>query len=214
MSKQRVFLLACFILSGAGLFAQSARIEQGFGLAASTTNVQGKARAVTDTSVIDSDYRLRLLQFGIVYLVRVDFLKWKFGSISIGSAVTAGLSGSGKYSSKDFNGTTTTTVEGVKGTHFSFNIPVFIDCNFGLHSADDEYKRKFGFYLGAGYGYSYTKIKTSIGKLHYDGFDPVFRSGIRMGNSWERRVSIGFNIRGALQDNPNRTYELQILKEL
>jgi len=214
MSKQRVFLVACFILPGLSLCAQQVRIEQGFGLAANTTNIQGKARAATDSSVIDSDYKLRLLQFGIVYLARVDFLKWKFGSISIGSAVTVGLSGSGKYSSKDFNGTTTTTVEGVKGTHFAFNIPVFIDCNIGLHSAADESRNNFGLYVGAGYGYSYTKIKTSVGKVYYDAFDPVFRTGIRMGDSWDKRLSISFNIRGALGANTTRTYELQILKEL
>jgi hypothetical protein len=214
MSIQRKFLVICILLSSLGAFAQNKRMEQSFGLAGSTTKVSGKARAVTDSTVLDSDFRLTLRQYGIYYSARVDLLQWSLGSISIGGSATGGVSTTSNYRSEDFNGTKMDTVEGVKGLNFAFDIPVFADLNIGLHSAAAEANQKIGIYLGAGYGYNYTRIKTSAGRVTYDGFDPILRAGIRMGSRWDTRWSIGFMVRGSLQANSGRTYGLNLLKEL
>ncbi len=212
MSFQRNLLFSLGILSGMGLFAQK-RLEQSFGLAGGRTGVQGQARLVTETSVISSDYQLRLLQFGIVYYPRIDVIQWKQGSISVGAPAFVGISGSGKYRSTDFDGTKTTTVEGVRGISFAFDVPVVADLNIGLRSAAQE-KGRFGFYAGAGYGYSYTKIHTSLGKRNFDGFDPVLRGGIRMGREWQSRCTLGVTVRGSGQNHSIRTYALHFLKDI
>ncbi len=214
MGKQRIILIACFICLSVNLFAQRVHIDQSFGLSASTADIHGKAKLVTDSSVTDSDYKLTLRQYGIVYFPRVDLVQWKNGSVSIGSAFMLGFSTTHKYTSTDFNGTRDTAIAGVNGAYLAFTIPLNMDINFGLHSAQDESRKSFGFYAGAGYSYNYTKIKTSIGRFPYDGFDPVFRAGIRLGASWQNRCDIGFSIRGALRNNPMRIYELHILKDL
>jgi hypothetical protein len=212
MSIQKNLLFCVGILTGIGAFSQN-RFNQSFGLMGSRANISGHAQVVTDSSMVNSDYQLRLLQFGIVYYPRIDLLQWTSGSISIGAPVMAGVSASGKYRSTDFDGTKTTTVEGVKGMSFTFDIPIVADLNIGLHSAMQD-KGKFGFYVGAGYGYSYTKIRTSVGRIIFDGFDPVVRAGLRMGRAWQTRWTLGFTVRGSGANNSIRTYALHILKDI
>lgn len=216
MRKLSVFILViCICLWSNILSAQNVRINQVFGLGGTTSNISGTASLTTDTSHINADYTVRLRQFGIVYGARVDVFAWKFGSISVGSPVMLGFSTSSNYRSIDFNGTKKDTIEGLRGTRLAFELPLFADINIGLHSAADESERNnFGIYIGAGYMYSYTRIRTSVGSVGYDGFDPCLRAGIRMGRNWESRLSIGFTVRGDFRNNGLRTYGLQILKEL
>jgi len=217
MRKLSVFLFVlCVLVTENVLVAQSVRVDQAFGLGVTTSNISGKTRAVNTFSVADVDYTLRLRQFGIVYGARVDLVSWKFGSVSIGSPIMLGLGKTSLYRSIDFNGVKKDTIEGLQGTQFALELPLFADVNIGLHSAADaSMDHYFGIYVGAGYMYSYTNLRTSAGNIIYDGFDPCLRAGIRMGNAWERRFSIGFTIRGDLKNNGStRTYGIQLLKEL
>jgi hypothetical protein len=214
MSKQRVFLLAFTLLVSVGLSAQKKGFDQGFGLAGDQTEVHATGQHETPGSITFSDYSLRLRRYGVIYLARMDLIGGKAFSISLGSAVTAGWSSTRNYRSVDVTGTNSVVVERHGGSHFAFDIPVFMDMNFGLHSARDESRRKFGVYAGAGYAYSYTKIHTSIGMIIYDGFDPVFRIGFRMGKRWENRWGMAAIVRGNPESGSIRTYGLQLLKEL
>ncbi len=216
MRKLSVFILvACFCLSGNILSAQNVRIDQVFGLGATTSNISGTASLTADASHINADYTVKLRQFGIVYGAKMDVFAWKFGSISIGSPVMLGFSTSSNYRSIDFNGTKRDTIEGLLGTRLAFELPLYADINIGLHSAADESDRNnLGVYVGAGYMYSYTRIRTSVGSISHDGFDPCLRAGIRMGRTWESRFSIGFTVRGDFRNNGLRTYGIQVLKEL
>ncbi|MEO8173569.1 MAG: hypothetical protein ABI581_10820 [Sediminibacterium sp.] len=212
---QKKILLAIGLLSGTILSAQKIHLDQSFGLASAFSDISGMARFSTDSSLINSEYKLRIRQFGIVYAPRVDLLGTKNFSISITSPVLIGFTTTSRYRSIDDNGTKKDTVEGVKGLRLLFEIPLIADLNIGLRSAQDESAdRKVGFYIGAGFMYSYTRLKLAAGKVTYDGFDPVVRAGIRMGRSWATRWSIGINIRGNLESNSTRMYGLQIMKEL
>ena len=211
--RNRTFtLFIMLLLTGLGAFAQNGGIDQGFGLSVSVADVNGTRRVSSTSGSIDADYSVRVKQFGIVYAVRTDLIRWKGGSISIGSPLMLGWSRTNRYRSIDFDGTKRDTITGIKGTQLAFEIPVVADLNIGLHSAGDESRRSLGLYIGVGYQYSYTKIRTSVGKVPYDQFDPVFRAGLRMGAAWETRWSIGLNVRGA--SNTNRTYGIHLLKEL
>lgn len=217
MRKLCVFLLCVGVFSGANiLHAQTVHVDQAFGLGVTTSDISGKARLQTDSSVVEADYSLKLRQFGIVYGARVNVFSWSFGSVSIGSPIMLGFSTTSNYRSIDFNGTKRDTIEGLKGTRLAIELPLFADLNIGLYSAaDDSRKKNIGIYVGAGYVYNYTKLHTSVGNLIYDGFEPCVRAGIRMGDAWERRFSIGFTVRGDLKNNGStRTYGIQLLKEL
>lgn len=212
-----VFLFcAGLLLPGTVSYAQSVRVDQVFGLGVTNVNISGKAGLITDTSTTNADYSVKVRQFGIVYGARVNVVTWRFGSVSIGSPVMLGFSTTSNYRSIDFNGTRRDTTEGLSGTRLAFELPLLADLNIGLYSAsEDSRKRNFGIYVGAGYMYSYTKIHTSVGNVIFDGFDPCVRAGIRVGDSWERRFSIDFSIRGDFSNkNSPHTYGIQLLKEL
>jgi len=211
--QKSLLSLVLFLLSFTTIsFAQNRGIDQGFGLLGSRADISGLARYRTDTSAIDASYTMRVKQIGIVYSIRKDLIKWKWGSVSIGSPMMLGVSFTNRYRSIDFDGTKRDTIQGKKGGHLAFEIPIVADLNIGLHSASDESRRSLGIYVGGGYQYSYTKIFTSVGKVPFDSFDPVLRAGIRMGQVWETRWSLGFNIRGV--SGGNRTYSIHWLKEL
>ncbi len=216
MRKLSILLFVSLIsLVSSKAVAQKSRPDQVFGLSFSTSNVSRTGAWVTDTSAIHSDYTATIRQFGIVYGFRYDLLSWKQGSISLGSPLMLGFSTTNKYRSVDVNGTKKDTITGLMGTNVAFEIPVFADLNIGLHSAEDDSRdHSFGVYVGVGYLYSYTRIRTSLGRVNYDGFEPAVRAGIRLGKSWENRFSIAFTMRGGYKDNGMRTYGLQLLKEL
>lgn len=213
----------CVFLFCAGIFlpvtvldAQTIRVDQVFGLGVTGADISGKAGLITDTSVIDADYSVKVRQFGIVYGARVNVIAWRFGSVSIGAPVMMGLSTTSNYRSVDFNGTKRDTIVGLSGTRLALELPLFADLNIGLYSAvDDSRNKNFGIYIGAGYMYSYTRLRTSIGNVIFDGFDPCVRTGIRVGGAWEKRFSIAFTMRGSFSTSGSpRTYGIQLLKEL
>ena len=206
-----IYVLSILVCS-TSLNAQNLRIAQALGLSGSTANIKGQARGMVDSVMVSSDFSLRLQQFGLVYQFRLELIQFNGGSVSIAAPVMAGFSLTNKYHSRDFNGTSYRDVDSVKGGHFAFEVPVYADLNLGLHSAADESGRRIGIYVGAGYPYSYTKLHTSVGKVRFDGFDPVVRAGIRLGRAWETRWGIAFSVRGS--SSATRTYGLQLLKEL
>ena len=214
MHRLRLILIPVLsiLFAASSLNAQNFRIAQALGLGANTADIKGKARGMVDSVMVDADYSLRLQQFGLVYQFRLELFQFNGGSVSIAAPVMAGFSLTRKYHSRDFNGTTYRDVDTVKGGHFAFEVPVYADLNLGLHSAADESGRRIGIYVGAGYAYSYTKLHTSVGKVLFDGFDPVVRAGIRLGRAWETRWGMAFSIRGS--SSATRTYGLQLLKEL
>lgn len=217
MSKQRVFLIACFIFSSTSLMAQRMEFNQSFGLSGSgARGVHGIAVKQTDSTLLRSDFSLTVLQFGIVYFPRIDLVSWKEGSLSIGSPLMVGASFTTKYHSTDFEAVSgkRDTVSGVNGADFAFSVPVVVDLNIGLHSAEDESKQRFGLYVGAGYAYNYTRINTTAGKVNYDGYESVVRGGIRLGRAWENRFTIGLNVRGVFESSRTKTYELHLVKDL
>lgn len=216
MSFQRFFILLFAFILSSSLFAQRISVDQSFGLAATTSDITGMASGTKDSTQTryDAGFSMRVRQFGMVYAPRVDLLGTKDISLSIATPLMLGFSMTSKYHSVDVSAAKKDTVNGVTGVNLAFEIPVFADINIGLRSARDESRRAWGIYAGAGYMYSYTKIKTSVGKMIYDGFDPVFRAGIRMGSAWENRFSIAFTVRGAVGNSAIKTYGLQLLKEL
>ncbi len=217
MRKQKVFLVACFIFSSASLMAQRVPLDQSFGLSGSGgRGIRGSSVQQTDSTLLTANYSLTLLQFGIVYFPRKDFISWPGGSFSIGSPLMFGASVTTSYQSTNYEAVSgkRDTISNLSGGHFAFSVPVVVDLNIGLHSAAAPSNQRIGIYAGAGYGYNFTRIKTSAGKINYDGFESLIRAGIRLGRIWENRFTIGVNVRGAFENSKTKTYELHLVKDL
>lgn len=208
---QRIFLLATGLLLCTCAFSQRVRLEQSFGIAGTQANVSG-TRDVLDT--LRTDYSLRVRTYGLTYAPRVDLFGTKDFSVSIAAPMMFGYSSTSKYRSIDVHPSKKDTVENLRGVHWAFEVPVIADFNFGLRSASEESRRNFGFFAGIGYIYTYTKIKATGGMMPFDRWEPICRAGIRMGSAWEKRWSIVFNIRGKLEGGAQKTYGLQVVKEL
>jgi hypothetical protein len=212
---QRSLLLAGCLVLCVNLFSQKIRFDQSFGLGANIADISGVNNFFDTTGKpVLSEYTVRVKKFGIVYTPRIDLLGTKDVSLSIATPFMLGFSTTNKYRSVDVNGTKKDTIEGLRGTSLAFELPVFADINIGLRSAADESKRVFGVYAGVGYIYSYTTVKTTAGKVDYDNWEPAIRAGIRMGASWEKRWSLLLVVHGKFEHGSQKTYGLQILKEL
>jgi hypothetical protein len=208
---QRALPLAICLILCTGLFAQKLQVNQSFGISGTIVDASG-SRNLLDT--LHSDYTVRVKTFGVVYSPRVDLLTTKDLSVSIAAPMMLGMSFTNKYRSVETHPLKKDTIEGLRGAHISFELPFIADVNIGLHTASDETRRRFCVSAGAGYIYSYTEIKTTGGKIPFDRWEPILRAGIRMGETWEKRWSILFNIRGRLEGGATKTYGLQIVKEL
>lgn len=215
MRKPGGILLACLFLASVKATAQKVIVEQALGLAGSQANITEQAYATKDNgTAISSNFSVRLRQYGLVYQWRANLFQTKNLSLSLGTPLMLGWSVSRNYRSYDSDGVKTDTIQGIQGTQVSLEAPVALDLNFGLHSAKDESRRRLGAYVGIGYGYSFTRIKTSIGTVFYDGFEPLVRAGLRMGKAWETRWSINVSVKGGFSEGSDRMYGVQILKEL
>jgi hypothetical protein len=205
----------CGMLAVTATVKAQSHIDQGFGLGYTLSSVKINALSTKGTAYMKSDISLRLHTAGLVYMIRKDLLHWKGGSISLGAPVMGGFSWSSRYRSTDTDGTNTYHYQDtLSGTSWAFDVPVVADLNIGMHSASDDTRSSFGLYVGAGYAYSFTKVRTTVGKLHYDGYEPLLRAGIRWGSAWERRWCLAFSVRGNWNSGTNKTYGLQLLKEL
>lgn len=211
---QRILcLLVCTCLFH-GLSAQVIHVDQAFGIYGTSGDFSGSRNFTDSISSISSNYSVRVKQLGLVYGPRVDLVGNKFISLSLAMPLTFGFAFTNNYRSYDVRPTKTDTIQGIRGTRIAFSIPVFADINIGLRSASDEERRVFGIFFGAGYGYSFAQIKTSAGIIPFDRWEPVGRAGIRMGQTWEKRWSIIFNIHGEWTKDAQRTYGLQVIKDL
>lgn len=207
--------LLCGLLAVTAAVKAQSHIDQAFGLGYTRSSVNITALATKGTAYMKSDMSLRLHTMGLVYMVRKDLLHWKGGSISLGAPIMGGFSWTSRYRSTDTDGTNTYHYQDtLSGTNWAFDVPVVADLNIGMHSASDETRSSFGLYVGAGYAYSLTKIRTTVGNLHYGGYEPLLRAGIRWGSAWERRWCLAFSVRGNWNNGANKTYGLQLLKEL
>lgn len=114
MQKHQLSLFLVLFFISITSVAQNRGVDQGFGLLGSRANISGLARLRTDSSAIDAAYTMRVQQLGFVYAIRKDLIKWRWGSVSIGSPMMLGIAFTNRYQSFDYDGTKTDTIQGKK----------------------------------------------------------------------------------------------------
>lgn len=159
--KKIVFGLLTILCASAG-YSQS--FMHGIGINVFVANASGGQSAVNG---------------GISYTPRFNFIEGDDMSVSAGIPFTVGITGSGSYNSR--SGASDGSTLG-----FVFNAPLIVNLNMGAGSTKDAESR-FGYFVGAGYGYHYGVYMAASA---YDGSDvstvfnttgPVANAGVRLG---------------------------------
>ncbi|RFS20119.1 hypothetical protein DVR12_20600 [Chitinophaga silvatica] len=142
---------------------------------------------------------------GLTYSPRVNFVENDNMSVSVGVPLSVGLSGSyssnrGSYSGESNN------------LSFMFNAPVIVNLNFGCGATKDVDSR-FGFFIGAGYGYHYQSVNENFSDSFENSYSysgkasttgPVGNAGIRFGVGEVHNIEVKFSfMKGITNDKPN-----------
>lgn len=123
---------------------------------------------------------------GFTYSPRFNFVENEKLSVSVGVPLTAALSASYSYSS--YYGSTTSI-------GFTANVPLIINLNMGRGSTKEN-RQKFGYFVGAGFGYHHGDfLETAYDEYGY-GYDdsrsvntvgPAANAGVRFGVGRQHR---------------------------
>ncbi|NIG55360.1 hypothetical protein [Chitinophaga sp. Cy-1792] len=142
---------------------------------------------------------------GLTYSPRFNFVEKDNMSVSVGVPLSLGLGGSyssdrGSYSGESNN------------LKFMFNVPVMFNLNIGCGATPDVESR-FGFFVGAGYGYHYQSINENYSDSFENSYSysgkssttgPVGNAGIRFGVGEDHNIEVKFSyMKGITNDKPS-----------
>lgn len=173
----------------------SQKLMHGFG--ATISGLYG--RIITPSS----SSSFSLAQTNLTYFPRYNFVENENSSISIGIPLGIGI------------GIVSNTYGDDAGISFAYDLPAVLDYNFGCKSTIEN-ERKFGGYLGLGFGY----YKVSISGSQYSDFKgatygPLFRGGVRIGSSNEswggHAITIGVFYKKGLEKEKLNTIGFNVL---
>jgi|GEM_PF-642118 len=103
------------------------------------------------------------------YFPRINVSEMDNASISVGIPLSVGVGLASDYTS---NG---------KGVYWNFDLPLVADYNIGCKSTPKN-EKKFGGYVGAGFGYTYTSWSfDDKSSARANSFGPLIRGGFRFG---------------------------------
>ena len=141
---------------------------------------------------------------GFTYFPRVNFVETEALSVSVGIPLVVGISAT-STGSYDYYGNSYGNSNSSIG--FVLNAPLIINLNMGRGSTKENRKR-YGYFLGAGYGYHHGDFLT-------DTYDPVTRSYINSytSNTFGPAANAGIRI-GVGKKHKNIEIRLSYLKGL
>ena len=158
--------MACILVFCAGSQAQRMRISTGAGIIHGKGQVPAGADEITEQPVMTG--------YGLFLYPRFNITESESGALSIGMPVMIGMGGKVNFSSG-------------ASINFIADVPLTIDYNFGSGSTKEN-MYGFGFFLGGGFGYTYTN-KTyeynSMGspapeKMSGISYGPLAHAGIKV----------------------------------
>jgi hypothetical protein len=182
---KKLFLVLGLFFIGNSIFSQS--FMHGAGLSVFVATASGSNSAVNE---------------GITYSPRFNFIEQDNMSVSVGIPLSVGVSGSYNSRSDGYGSSNTLSV--------MFDAPLIVSLNMGCGSTKKTESR-FGYFVGAGYGYHYGTYNLSDA-LIYEGtstklsaMGPVGNAGIRFGvGSGSHNIEVRFHYMKGLNDlKPN-----------
>ena len=142
---------------------------------------------------------------GVSYSPRFNFIEQEDMSVSVGIPFTVGVSGS--YSSSynsQYGGSSSNTLS------VMFNAPLIVNLNMGA-GATKESESRFGYFVGAGFGYHYGTYNISDiinyeeTSTKFSTMGPVGNAGVRFGvGSGAHNIEVRFQYMKGINDvKPN-----------
>ena len=161
---KKIYFFTCLFFTALSGFSQS--FMHGAGINVFVANAAGGQTAVNG---------------GISYSPRFNFIEDKDMSVSVGIPFTVGVSGSYSANYNSQYGSSSSNTLSVM-----LNAPVIINLNMGA-GATKEAESRFGYFVGAGFGYHYGTYNLSdiLGSSEtgtkFSTVGPVGNAGIRFG---------------------------------
>ncbi len=187
MKRSVLIFCVCLMLAGKG-FSQT--FMHGAGINIFVANASGGQTSVDG---------------GLSYSPRINFIEQEDMSVSVGIPFTVGLSGSYSSNYNSSYGSSTSNTLSVM-----FNAPLIFNLNMGA-GATKESESRFGYFVGAGYGYHYGNYNLSD-VLNYSETStkisttgPVANAGVRFGvGSGTHNIEVRFQyMKGLNEYKPN-----------
>jgi hypothetical protein len=193
---KKIILSAALMLSISTIFCQTFMHGVGIAIIGSTT-AQGS----------NSDIGFGE---GFTYFPRVNFVETEALSVSVGIPLVVGISAT-TTSSYDYYGNSYSNSSSSIG--FVFNAPLIINLNMGRGSTKEN-RKKYGYFLGAGYGYHHGDFLTDtydpvtntyINSYSSNTFGPAANAGVRIGvGKKHKNIEIRLSyLKGLNESKPN-----------
>ncbi|MBO9730219.1 MAG: hypothetical protein J7623_16385 [Chitinophaga sp.] len=126
---------------------------------------------------------------GLTYSPRFNFVEQDEMSVSVGIPLSIGLSGSYSAHYGDYESES-------NSLNFMFNAPLIVNLNMGC-GATKESERRFGYFVGAGFGYHYGSRNYQVlgdgndrANEKFSTVGPVANAGVRFGVGSKARHNI------------------------
>ena len=157
------------------------------------------------TAVSPGIYNNNLLFFtNLTYFPKFTLTESENSSVSVGIPLGAGIGlvrdGGGDYGS----------------VYYGFDFPLVIDYNMGC-KATAEMDEGFGWYIGAGFGYTLTNWTDGSSTEKSNSYGPLLRSGVRFGlnddRHPERALTIALFFKPGLEKAKFKTYGIGVITE-
>jgi hypothetical protein len=103
-----------------------------------------------------------------------------------------------------------TSAGNATGIAWGADAPVAFDYNMGNMSTPEN-EKKFGWYIGGGFGYMYTGYRVDGETESINTYGPIGRLGIRFGSNW--RTTVGLFYKHGLDADKFKTFGFNILME-
>lgn len=194
---KKILLIIISIISLQTVFSQSFMQGAGVGIFINTApNTDANAAGV------------------LTYSPRVNFFETEDLSVSAGIPLSIGFSGSYSYNYSSYYG-----AEESNTFKFMFNAPLIINLNVGAGSTHEN-ERRFGFFIGGGFGYHYGSYVKEIrdgdyityGDSYGSSYGPAGNVGLRfaVGNH-QKNIEAKLSYMKAISDSKIAAYGVTAL---
>lgn len=155
--------------------------------------------------------------FAFTYAPRVNFVETEALSVSIGIPMSIGFTESKTHGTFTVGGSSDTYIP-----HFMLNAPAIINLNMGAGSTKENRKR-FGFFVGGGFGYHYggysqedeyadNILFTTYTKKYSSSFGPAGNIGLRFAvGRHQKNIEARLSYMKSISQNTNTVYGVAAL---
>ena len=153
-------------------------------------------------------YNFIMEAVALTYFPRLNFETGNKSSFSVGIPLSLGIGAASDINKEN------------SGVYFSYDLPVIADFNIGL-GATRENEKRFGYFLGAGFGYGHVSLALTSGSEKINSYGPIGHGGVRFkigsidsNRGFGKDIVIGLFYKPRLDKYKFKTFGVQVLTDL